>query len=91
MLPSFRQTEITGHFWRGGCALGTLGNAEGGSIDGRQSLLVIGRGAAHSNTQKEKNESIGSLLGYRENTEERGTKETKRRNLGLLGVAPSLL
>jgi len=51
---------------------------------------VIGRSAAHSNTQEKRIESIDSLLGYREDTEE--TDETdKRRNLGLPSVAPSLL
>jgi len=39
-----------------------------------QDFLRIGRGAAHSNTQREENESIDSLLGYGENTEGKGAE-----------------
>jgi len=44
---------------------------------GEQDLLELGRGAAHSNTQGKRTELIDSLLGCRENTRERGTKETE--------------
>jgi len=47
-------------------------------------------GAAHSNTQGKGNESIDSLLGYREDTEgeggRSGTKGDRRRNLGSWGL-----
>jgi len=41
-------------------------------MEGGQGLLVVERGAAHSNTQEKRDESTDSLLGYRENTEGRG-------------------
>ena len=39
---------------------------------------MVGRGAAHSNAQKERNESIDSLLDYREGTEEEGRKARQK-------------
>jgi len=69
-------------------------------MDGGQGLLVVGRGAAHSNTQERRGKSLDSLRDYRKSTGERGARETeeigggtedRRRNLGLPSVAPSLL
>ena len=73
-----------------------LVDTEGNSIGAGQGLLGAERGAAHSNTQEERNESRDSFLDCRESTEGKGdgseTRETdKRRNLGLPSVAPSLL
>jgi len=56
-----------------------LAIAGGDSIDEGQGLLVIGRGAAHSNTQEKRIESVGSLLGYRGNTEGRETRARQKR------------
>ena len=44
-----------------------------------QGLLAVGRGAAHSNMQGKGNESIDSLLGYRENTEGEGAEVGQKR------------
>jgi len=40
-------------------------------MEAGQSLLAVGRGAAHSNTQGREGESIESLAGYNESTERR--------------------
>jgi len=50
--------------------LRVLGNTEGNDRGEGQGLLTVGRGAALSNTQGKGDESIDSLLGYSENTEE---------------------
>jgi len=56
--------------WGEGLRPRVLANTEGNSIGGGQGLLMVGRSAAHSNTQEKRDESIDSLLGYGENTEE---------------------
>jgi len=40
---------------------------------------VVGRGAAHSNTREKENESIDSLLGYKENAKGEGTEVGQKR------------
>ena len=49
-----------------------LASTEVDRIDEGQGLLIVGRGAAPSNTQGERVESIDNLLDCRESTEERG-------------------
>jgi len=51
---------------------GILVDAEGDRIDGRQGLLVVGRGAAHSNAQRKRDKSRDSFQDCRENTGENG-------------------
>jgi len=47
---------------------GVLRYSERDSTDGNEVSLLFERGAARSNTQEKRDESIGSLLGYREDT-----------------------
>jgi len=56
-----------------------LANREGDGVDGGQDLLGARRGAAHSNTQGKGNESIDSLLSYREDTEGKGAEVGQKR------------
>jgi len=82
--------------WREGLRPRVLIYAKGNGISGRQGLLAVGRGAAHSNTQEKRDKLRNGFLDCRESTEGKGdgseTRETdKRRNLGLPSVAPSLL
>ena len=78
MLLDLRQTGTAESFQgRRGLRLRVLASAEGDSRGGEQGPLVVGRDAAHSNAQKERNGSIDSLLDYRENTEGKGENEAK--------------
>ena len=45
-----------------------------GSFPGRGVTPAVGRGAAHSNTQEERDKSRDSFLNYRESTEGKGDK-----------------
>jgi len=55
-----------------------LVDTEGNSIGEGQGLLGAERGAAHSNTQEERNESRDSFLDCRESTGGKGTKGETR-------------
>ena len=81
---SYRRYCVSGkrglrdRFRREGLRLRVLANTEGDSIDGRQDLLVVGRGAAHSNTRGKRNKLRDSSLDCRESIErERGRSQTK--------------
>ena len=57
-------------------------NGDYGVVRGERELrLVVGRGAAHSNMQEEKDKSRNSFLNCRESTDNRGCD--RRSNLGL--------
>jgi len=71
--------------WRErGYAFRIRANTEGNDMGEGQGLRVVGRGAAHSNTQGEGNGSIDSLVGYKGGRGDRRDKDRdRRRNLGL--------
>ena len=64
-------------FWGEEPRLRVLVNAEGNSADGGQDFLVTGRGAAHSNTQGDRDKSGDNSLGCRESTDNRGVRQKK--------------
>jgi len=73
--------------WIEGPRLRILVNAEGDGIDGERGLPSSWKRARHTATRRGRgNESIDSLLGYRENTEGkgagRGQKRQKRQMIG---------
>src|SRR5712671_3840285 len=72
-ISSFRQTGIAGSFVdERGLRLGVLADTEGDGVDGEQDLLNVGRGRGTQQHAGERNGSKGSLLGYRQDTEEKG-------------------
>ena len=56
-----------------------MANTEEDGIDGGQGFLVVGRGAAHSNTQEKRDKSGNRFVDYRESTEGKGTKVRQKR------------
>ena len=66
-------------FWREGLRPRILANTEGDSIGEGQGLLAVGRGAAHSNTQGERNKSRGSFLAVERVQGRKGAKVRQKR------------